>query len=65
MLEKQLWMRSEKKELPEDACGLSSANHVAVKEQVKQSFRREVAGFQSLLIFFLSPRFPSYAEAGL
>lgn len=35
MLEQWPWMRSEKKELPEEACGLSSANHVAVKEEAK------------------------------
>ena len=45
MLEQQPWMRSEKKELPEYACGVSSANHVAVKDEAKRSVRREVAGF--------------------
>lgn len=35
VLAQQPWMRSEEKELPEDACGVSSANHIAVKEEAK------------------------------
>jgi len=64
MLERQPWRRSEKKELPEkDACGVSSANYVAAKQEAKQSVRREVAGCQIWLIiflFFLSPHRQGY-----
>lgn len=52
-----------RKELPEDACGVSSANHIAVREEAKWSVSREVAGSWGLIVLFFPS--PLSAEAGL